>query len=295
MEHYLRELRLVPVMSGSASSGFEPTRDQNSIEACLENLRKCDAVIVILCRRYGPSLAAAGFPDISATHLEYNEAKKTGKPIHMYVRDRLEADYRIRKSNKVSPVKLTWIEKEEDRRLLDLLESHRTLSQDSKGNWFDTFRDSVELKALIRRDFNKVATSRELRALIVENKMPLVVVELDAEKTGGNIVIQVRFRNLGPVPAYRLTWQLDSRDNSSSETPVLAPQQDVLQSFAISASHDMKQGITLTYYTGHGHRVIARHEIGCRMDGNFLMSGSSCKSTRYKLASGDEVPFEVEE
>ena len=40
------------------------------------NLRQCDAVIVILCQRYGPSLESAGFPDLSATHLEYSEAKK---------------------------------------------------------------------------------------------------------------------------------------------------------------------------------------------------------------------------
>ena len=95
VEQLLRDMRLVPVLSGSATSGFQPLADQNSIETCLANLRQCDAMIIILCQRYGPSLAPAGFPDLSATHLEYREAKNLGKPIHMYVRDRLEGDYGI--------------------------------------------------------------------------------------------------------------------------------------------------------------------------------------------------------
>ena len=88
VEDLLRDLGLNPILSGSATSDFQPLPDENSIESCLVNLRACDAVIVILCRRYGPSLEKSGFEDLSATHLEYREARKHGKRVYMYVRDR---------------------------------------------------------------------------------------------------------------------------------------------------------------------------------------------------------------
>lgn len=35
VEQLLRELRLIPVMSGSSTSGFQPVQDKHSIESCL--------------------------------------------------------------------------------------------------------------------------------------------------------------------------------------------------------------------------------------------------------------------
>ena len=57
-------------------------------------------VVIVLSQRYGPSLAKAGFGDYSATHLEYLRALERRKPVYMYVRDRLEADYAIWKKAK---------------------------------------------------------------------------------------------------------------------------------------------------------------------------------------------------
>src|SRR3954467_12463441 len=62
----------------------------DSIETCLANLRQSDGVIVVLSKRYGPPLRPLKL-EKSATHLEYDEAVRLGKPIYFFVRDRLMA------------------------------------------------------------------------------------------------------------------------------------------------------------------------------------------------------------
>ena len=83
-------------------------------------------VVVVLSQRYGPRLGAAGYPDISATHLEYREAKTKRKPIYFYVRDRLEADYVIWRNNKPkASLRLPWVKDKRDYGLFELMEEHR--------------------------------------------------------------------------------------------------------------------------------------------------------------------------
>src|SRR5260370_30298199 len=89
LEELFRTGGIVPILSDSMSSDFQVRPDQNSIETCLANVRSCDEFVIILSARYGPSLASAGFDDISATHLEYREAVVAGKSIRMYVREPL--------------------------------------------------------------------------------------------------------------------------------------------------------------------------------------------------------------
>ncbi|MEZ5942098.1 MAG: DUF4062 domain-containing protein, partial [Planctomycetaceae bacterium] len=89
----LRALDLTPVLSDDKNSDFRVHPSENSIRTCLVNLQSCDHVIVILDKRYGPPLGGAGFEDISATHLEYREARERKIPVHFYARDRLIADY----------------------------------------------------------------------------------------------------------------------------------------------------------------------------------------------------------
>ena len=89
----LRDLGVAVLLSDQKDSEFliPSSADMNSIEACLVNVRQADVMIVILSQRYGPNLGSL-FGDVSATHAEYNEARKLNKPIHFYVRDRLDAD-----------------------------------------------------------------------------------------------------------------------------------------------------------------------------------------------------------
>ena len=93
LEVFFREAAVTPILSDRPSSEFETAPNQSSIEACLSNVRNCDVFLIILSNRYGRHLQQAGYDGISATHLEYCEAVKSGKPIRMYVRDRLDGEY----------------------------------------------------------------------------------------------------------------------------------------------------------------------------------------------------------
>ena len=61
VERHLRDLGLVPLLSDSATSGFEVAPNSNSIESCLANVRNADHFVCILSQRYGPSLKDAGY------------------------------------------------------------------------------------------------------------------------------------------------------------------------------------------------------------------------------------------
>jgi hypothetical protein len=297
VEQLLRDMRLVPVLSGSATSGFQPLPDRNSIETCLANLRQCDAMIVILCQRYGRSLKLAGFPDMSATHLEYTEAKSANIPIHMYVRDRLEADYCISRKNEAGDVELVWVREQQDRRLFELLREHRTLAQGLPGsNWFDTFRDSVELKTLIKRDFGGIALRNELETLIAENRVPIMALAVKTTLNDtGEIIVKITICNAGTVPAYRLSWVLEDRDENRGEIPVLAPQQETFQTFVIhNGWHSMKCSIAITYYTPQGHRIHDDYSIGThRLSATLFISGATCQAKTYHVATGGVRPYVI--
>lgn len=88
IEGFLSDKGVTPIMSDSAKSGFEVLADQNSIKSCLANVERSDAVIVILCRRYGPKLGSVGFDDVSATHFEYREAVTVNRYLRFAERDR---------------------------------------------------------------------------------------------------------------------------------------------------------------------------------------------------------------
>lgn len=114
LEEELRSMKLRPVLSERPSSEFVAAQDRNSIESCLVNLANCDAVIVVLSRRYGRSLKAAGYDDISATHLEYRAARKLEKDIFFYVRDRLEVEYRLWKKDPKADRQELWVRKADE-------------------------------------------------------------------------------------------------------------------------------------------------------------------------------------
>ncbi len=297
VEQFLRDMRFIPVLSGSATSGFQPLPDRNSIETCLANLRQCDAMIVILCQRYGPSLERAGFPDLSATHLEYMEAKNLEIPIHMYVRDRLEADYSIFRKNRKADVKLMWVQEQEDRRLFDLLGEHRELVHGKPGsNWFDTFRNSVELKMLLKRDLGPIASRNELETLISENRVPIMAVDVDVTPPQrGEMMITINVRNVGTVPAYRVSLSLNGSKDQRGEIPVLAPQQETYLGMVYRYDgHSWECAMTMTYYMPQGHRVHDEYTVGSRrISATVFGSGATCHAKTYFVALGEKRPFVI--
>jgi tetratricopeptide (TPR) repeat protein len=77
---------------------FEPRRVEDlpaiaepSRTVCLEEVRRADAVVLIIGERYGFVPTAKNPEGLSATHLEYREARKTGRPVFAFI---LRADTR---------------------------------------------------------------------------------------------------------------------------------------------------------------------------------------------------------
>ena len=203
LESFFREAGVDAILSDSLSSEFQTKPDSNSIETCLANVRSCDEFLIILSGRYGPSLGKAGFEDVSATHLEYHEALKYKKPIRMFVRDRLEADYAIWRSNNKNPeLKLSWCKERDDWKIFELLEDHRKLTngENAKNNWLWVFRDSIELKQRLSLDF-KEAFARVTAAKIAANgRVPFfeILITFNGYNLHRRILaFELKIRNLG--------------------------------------------------------------------------------------------------
>ena len=201
LEAHIRSLGLTPVLSERATSEFEVSPDANSIETCLANVARCDAFVIVLSQRYGPRLGECDFPDESATHLEYHEAKRLKKPIHMYVRDRLESDYSIWKRNKFRDVALTWVSRD-NMGVLKLLHEHRQLSARSKGsNWVSVFRDSTDLKETITKDLKAMSGEAMVRRMMESGTAAILIpreCSVIAESSDPtSVALDMRVRNVG--------------------------------------------------------------------------------------------------
>ena len=164
------------LLSDVANSDFEVKHDRNSIETCLTNVEAADIVIVILSRRYGGSLKRAGYDDLSATHLEYNLASKLGKPIFLYARNRLDAEFNINRKN--PEVSLSWISNEKDKRIFEILRNHSILrANDAKSNWYWTFNSSVDLKERVLKDLSDVIGMSLLTSSIHNGRSPIICIK----------------------------------------------------------------------------------------------------------------------
>jgi hypothetical protein len=171
LEDFFKAAGISPLLSDSIRSEFTALPDQNSIESCLAHVRSCDHFILVLSKRYGPRLGNAGFENVSATHLEYCEAVKNKKPIYVYVRDRLEADFASwRKNKEKEDFQPLWTTREE-LGLFHLLKEARNL-EGQRNNWIWTFRNSVELKARLAIDFKDVIRQTNAARLFQSGNIP---------------------------------------------------------------------------------------------------------------------------
>ena len=200
---FLSQKKLVVSLSDHPLSEFAVHPDRNSIETCLANVRDSDIFIIILSQRYGPSLERFNYPDCSATHLEYLEAKKKRIPIYMHVRDKLEAEYSICQKD-LNLSKLKWVD-QKDAKIFDLLREHKSLSKSKDvNNWYWVFKSSVDLKATIANDLNKIIVRQNLLDYIESGTSALIIVEnarvvkiADMEKYRLDLMV----RNIGKSPS----------------------------------------------------------------------------------------------
>ncbi|MBI3415141.1 MAG: DUF4062 domain-containing protein [Verrucomicrobia bacterium] len=261
VESFFQQAGVTPILSDSLTSEFQVMPDRNSVETCLANVRTSDAFIIILSNRYGPSLANAGFADISATHLEYREAVHRQIPTRMYVRDRLEADYNIWRKNHAShDLQLAWCKDTKDRKLFELLEEHRPLEQGKQQtNWYWLFRDSVELKQRLALDFKETFTRVAADRLFGAGRLPHL--EVGGRITGRDsqwIQMEIHVRNIGKAVAVTPELQFEDRTYQFSS---LAEQEKPTfhwQCLAPRTGSILNQAVPtrLNYSTLEGHKFV---------------------------------------
>lgn len=214
LEEFFRQAGVNPVLSDSLTSDFQVEPDGNSIQTCLANVRNCDAFVIVLSNRYGPSLAKAGFEDISATHLEYREAVKSKKPIHMYVRDRLEADFTTWKTNRDrANLNLPWCKEKRDWKLFELLQEHRKLVEGStRSNWLSLFRTSTELKQGLARHFKETFDRVLISRLFENGRIPFLQVSgIITQQVRKECKLDLTIRNVSGAIAVSPHLQLQRR------------------------------------------------------------------------------------
>jgi hypothetical protein len=208
----LRQIGVTLVLSDDKLSDFKVKPDCNSIETCLVNVESCDEFILILDKRYGPSLKSCGYEDISATHLEFKRALVKKIPFRAYVRDRLNADYSIWKQNgKNSNLKYLWVKDKNDHRLFNFLEEYSKLEANSENNnFFDTFTNSIDLKAAITKHFEKRILPKRVVEAIQKNEFPLLDIKFETIKLESGVYrIAANLINVSRVPAFNfdLYWE----------------------------------------------------------------------------------------
>jgi hypothetical protein len=269
----LNLMGISPVLSDDKLSDFHVQQSANSIETCLVNVAASDEVIVILDKRYGPRLGDYGFENISATHLEYQHAVKEKNPIHMYVRDRLEADFGIWKRNKrKDSVELTWVKKP-DYGLFDVLDEHSRLSAKAKqSNWYRTFTSTVDLKASLRKYFDKRVLPERVIDAISRNAFPLFDLKVQATNSVVDFCqvlhVKARVTNVGGSPAFDVAFYWSEDMNSAdkkSRRNIIAPRAFVKMSFMYGVGEGalgIKKKLIVEYSSPLGVGVVDTFEVG---------------------------------
>lgn len=206
VQHSLRNMGLVPVLSDNSTSDFEMATNKNSIETCLVNVDACDYTIFILSQRYGPTLEKYGHPGLSATHAEYRRAVEKDKSIYFYIRDRLLAEYHVWKKNPNSKNDYAWCQKEDDALPLFKFIKEHEIPPDkgtTRNNWIKTFRTSIDLIDQIRKDLAAPAGAAVVRALTEKGELPeiRITVQLQQRVENSQYMFNVHFTNHGTVAA----------------------------------------------------------------------------------------------
>lgn len=265
LELFFRDSGVSARFSDRTTSDFEVEPDKNSIETCLSNVRACEEFLIVLSQRYGPSLARAGYQDVSATHLEYLEAVKHQKPVRMYVRDRLDADYTLWKQNSRSDqLTFAWCKDAKDHGLFRLLDQHTKLVADeTRSNWVTLFCDSLDVKQQIARDYAGAFARATVELLFKTGRIPFLEITGAVAQYGtGSVVFSLTVRNFGTVPAIspRLTFEPDSKEQILRS---LGPGEtaDCRIEWGNHFNAPLSLPSQLTYSTVEGHQFVNHGEI----------------------------------
>ncbi len=298
----LAALGISPVLSDDKLSDFKVDCNVNSIETCLVNVDACDAVILILDRRYGPKLGQFGFEDVSATHLEYRRAAASNKPVHFFVRDRLLADHTIWKRNKKKDeIELAWVESK-NHGLFDLLDEHMPLVSKKNGsNWIHTFTSSVDLNTAVRKTFGAIVLPERVVSAIQHNEFPIIDVSVKVEYVASGsrgspyLSIATDVVNVGGGPAFNVRVHLDSEESAKIPEMVVMPtgkRFPMCSQYPLLTGSECNLTLVVSYESAIGVSVSDRFKIHGAKYGNALSSGGILESRSYRRCSEVTVVIE---
>jgi hypothetical protein len=297
----LRTMGIVPVLSDDKLSDFHVQPDVNSIETCLVNVASCDEAIVLLNQRYGPMLDKGGYGMISATHLEYRCAVERKIPVHVYVRDRLAADFAIWKRNgRSDSLVLPWVSPESFP-LFHLLEEHATLRADTAtSNWYFPFTSSIDLKAAVANHFREKVLPRRLVEAIQGNAFPLFDIDLEAayEALGAlpTLKFYARLNNVGGVPAFNchVCWEHKSGDPHNKA--IVSPGQSILMTllYRVDGHHNgTEMFLVAEYESPLGIAVRDRFSVHGYIHNGILLSGGTLVERKFRRSP--EILLKIED
>lgn len=149
-----------------------PATDEDSRNVCLNGVAAADAIVIILCERYGFIPSKHNPEKLSVTHLEYREAKRLKRPIFVFIKEGVEQEEDLEKfTQEVSDFdegvfRKTWeavdtLRDEVRRSLLFWLSrlARKRKSYENKGGWVEkltTFPELQEIQTL----FQTTSTSK---------------------------------------------------------------------------------------------------------------------------------------
>jgi nucleoside 2-deoxyribosyltransferase len=112
IHNLLTTQKFIVRLSDAADSDFEVNPSANSIQSCLDNVERADAVVCIIDRRYGGILPTGGaYSGISATHAEVKYARAKGRPVFFFMREEAKRDYEAMRANPAADVRCIEPEK----------------------------------------------------------------------------------------------------------------------------------------------------------------------------------------
>jgi hypothetical protein len=301
----LRILGITPVLSDDKLSDFRVQHDVNSIETCLINVDSCDELVLILDKRYGPTLEKFGYGEFSATHLEYLRAVEKKIPVRVYVRDRLEADFVIWKRNHRSgEVTFSWIDKK-DIGLFTLLDGHAPLEANATtSNWYSTFTSSIDLKAAVTKHFEKRILPERLVQAIQNNNFPLFDIKVSISKLNINqFKVEANLTNVSHVPAFKFNIYWENNVCESQKDIIFPSGQTISMTCLWNISTPMAMNyknppppferfLIVEYESPIEISVRDRFRVHGRLNDSAIVRGGSLVDRKFRRSSGISIEIE---
>lgn len=140
----IKKLGYIPIWNESPD--FPKKKGVHSHDLCLDAVKDCDIYLLIIDKRYGGTYAGTKYPkkDISITWYETMIAFQENKEVYCYVREQVWNERPTYKKNLAKSITPHHVDNPKVFEFIDYINEPPSGSE--RGNWIDTFKNSVDLK-----------------------------------------------------------------------------------------------------------------------------------------------------